>query len=132
VEWHLDAECTANTDRAKLRLVLHNVLQNAVEYANDGGHVTIEAASGEQQIELRVVNSGSRVGADELRHAFERFWRGDSARSAAADHCGLGLSVCEQVMKLLGGSISVSSTVSGPFTVSIKLDTSASERTRAR
>jgi two-component system sensor histidine kinase QseC len=51
-EWRLDAPCTIETDRDKLRLILGNILGNAVSYTNDGGNIEVELttdAPGEQE-----------------------------------------------------------------------------------
>lgn len=119
VEWQLQEPCTLDTDPGKLRLVLQNTLHNAVTYANGGGHIRIESYSSDGQTGLRVANTGSELTEDQLGRVFDRFWRGDSSRAATEGRCGLGLALCRQLMTLLDGSISVSSTASGVFTVSI-------------
>ena len=121
VEWHLAEPCTLDTDREKLRLVLHNVLGNAAAYANEGGHVRIATETADGRLVLRVSNTGSPLGEEEARHVFERFWRGDAARSATGVHCGLGLALCERLTTLLGGSIAATSVPGGDFTVTLAL-----------
>jgi len=68
-----------------------------------------------------VSNSGSALTERQAPHAFERFWRGDAARSGTGVHCGLGLALCERLMGLLGGSIGATSTQGGDFTVTVTL-----------
>ena len=53
--------------------------------------------------------------------AFERFWRGDTARSAAGIHCGLGLSLVKKAAAVLGGSVSVQSEKGGLFEITVTI-----------
>jgi two-component system heavy metal sensor histidine kinase CusS len=84
-----------------LRLVVQNLLDNAVSYCDEGGSVDVTLRPGE----LRVSNTGCTLDEQDLAHIFERFWRKDAARSAG--HSGLGLALCRQIMDALGGTIAV-------------------------
>jgi len=121
VEWQLDQRLSLDTDPEKLRLILHNLLDNAVSHSNTGGGIHIEAASRDGQVHLGIANTGHRLSADQARHVFDRFWRGDTARGATGLHSGLGLSLCRQLVMLLGGSISVEAPASGAFRVVVTL-----------
>ena len=117
IEWRVDEDGVLKTDRELLRLILQNVLGNAVTYANRQGEVRIESAVQDGRIALSICNSGSKLSEEQAKHVFERFWRGDAARSAAGVHCGLGLALCERLMAVLGGSISAHSTAGGDFAI---------------
>lgn len=91
---------TAATDRDKLQLVLHNLLDNAVSYVDDGGTIRVELAPGT----ITVSNTGCALAPEDAQRVFERFWRGDVARSAGM-HAGLGLALCKKLVRLLGGTI---------------------------
>lgn len=110
-----------HSDREKLRHVLHNVFDNAVSYADEGGAVSIALAKLPESISLTVTNSGSRLSQDQAERAFERFWRGDAARSEAGTHCGLGLAISRELLAVISGTISVTSTEGGEFCVRILL-----------
>jgi two-component system phosphate regulon sensor histidine kinase PhoR len=127
VEWEVDRALALDTDREKLRLILTNVLDNAVSYADTGGRVEIETASRDGFVQVSVANTGSHLSQEEAEHVFERFWRADEARAATGVHCGLGLSLCRQLMDLLGGSIRVESTPGATFRVVIALAPKAEE-----
>lgn len=109
------------TDRDKLRIVLHNLFENATSYADTGGRVHIGLVGQNGTIDLAVSNSGSRLSAEQTKSVFDRFWRGDAARSGAGDHCGLGLSISKELIELLGGTISVDSAEGGEFVARITL-----------
>lgn len=110
-----------HSDREKLRQVLYNVFDNAVSYADEGGTVCIGLARLPEAITLTVSNSGSRLSQDQAQRAFERFWRGDAARSDAGTHCGLGLAISRELLKVIGGTIDVTSAEGGEFRVQILL-----------
>jgi heavy metal sensor kinase len=96
-------------DRDKLRIVLGNVFDNAVTYADDGGRVRIEAWALRGKAHVKVTNTGSQLTPAEAAKVFDRFWRGDESRAATGTHCGLGLTLCRKVMDVIGGSIEAES-----------------------
>ena len=122
IDWRLQQGCTLSTDRGKLQLVLHNILDNAVTYTNPGGRIGIDSILNDGRVELRIANTGSDVPEEQAQRVFDRFWRGDASRRAIGQHCGLGLSLCKKLTALLGGSISAASTRGGTFTISIVLN----------
>ncbi len=93
-------------DRAKLRLVLTNVFDNAVSYTDVGGDLSIATRIFGQRLSIFISNSGCTLSSDASAKVFDRFWRGDSAHSAVGTHCGLGLALCRSLMSLQEGSIS--------------------------
>lgn len=93
---------TRNTDRDKVRAVVANLVDNAITYADRGGTIRIELASDR----LVVANTGCTLAPELAAKVFERFWRGDDARTQVG-HAGLGLPLCKKLVELLGGSISV-------------------------
>ncbi|MCP4249459.1 MAG: hypothetical protein GY778_20650, partial [bacterium] len=119
------------SDRGKLRLVLQNILGNAAAYADDGGRISIASVSTNGQTELTVTNTGSSVSPQDVRRVFDRFWRGDSSRQCAGQHCGLGLSLCKTLVELLGGSISAEAGADGTFAIMVRLDDGSRARVDA-
>ncbi|MDB5289134.1 MAG: senX3, partial [Phycisphaerales bacterium] len=120
IEWDTSA-MQANTDRDKLRVVFNNLLDNAVSYADAGGTIRIGVEGMSLGVQATISNTGSRVSADEAAQVFERFWRGDAARTDTGRHCGLGLSLCQKIMEVLGGKIAVTSEKDALFTVTLVL-----------
>jgi len=116
------------SDRAHLRLVLQNILGNAVTYADEGGRIRVESAAHNGTTELAVTNTGSRLDSRDAARVFDRFWRGDDARVATGQHCGLGLSLCKTFVELLGGSIRAALPGDGQFRIVMALAQRASGR----
>jgi signal transduction histidine kinase len=125
--FQVDDDLTVQTDAEKLRIVVNNLLDNAVSHADAGGWLRVHARDADDgSVELRVSNSGSRLTAEQAGRAFDRFWRGDAARSETGVHCGLGLSLCREVTTLLGGAITATSDPGGVFEVCLRLPAPAS------
>ena len=101
-------------DPVCLDTVLRNLLSNAIHYT-DSGRVVLasiqpdESASGDCGAVFEVRDSGPGVPADLLPRIFERFFRVDAAHSRAKGGTGLGLSIVQNMMRRLGGRISVTS-----------------------
>jgi two-component system sensor histidine kinase QseC len=123
VTWKSEGPCRVRTDPEKLRLVLRNLLGNAVAHADRGGTIEIVSECDNGTVEFSVKNSGSALTPEEAGHVFDRFWRGDQARSSNGQHCGLGLSLCKTLIELMGGRITATSTKRGDFEVRIQLPT---------
>jgi len=94
------APVSRETDRDKLRVVLDNVIENATTYVNERGTVRVELTA----TYITVSNTGCTLDRDELARVFDRFWRGDKARTTTT-HGGLGLALCRKLVELLGGTI---------------------------
>jgi len=106
---------TAFTDRDKLQRVLENLLDNAVSYVDDGGTIDVALAPGT----ITISNSGCTLAPEEVANVFQRFWRGDAARSDGM-HVGLGLALCKKLVHLLGGTITAR-VEAGTFSVTVVL-----------
>ena len=132
VAWSLDGDILVTTDPTLLGIVLRNLLHNAVEYADEGGAIGIAARSGRGRLELQVRNTGSRLSQEQAERVFDRFWRGDAARSSAGVHCGMGLALVKSIASLLGGSARASSSAGGEFVIDISISDRAETSLPAR
>ena len=97
-----------------------NLFDNAVSYVPDHGTVTISTDGAGAQISVGVANTGSTLASEQVAQVFDRFWRGDRSRAIGL-HCGLGLSLCQRIITLLGGTIAATSSVGGTFAVAVTL-----------
>ena len=133
IEWHLNAVGVVETDRDQLRLVIQNILDNAVTYANDGGQISVVTSAEDSAIVLTVSNTGSSLPADNVDRVFDRFWRADSSYHGGDDeaHYGLGLSLCKAVLDQLGGCIEATTSVAGVLTIAFRLPHMGNGRARS-
>jgi heavy metal sensor kinase len=119
-EVHVPADLAAAADGELLALVVSNLLANAAEYADSGGRIEVSGCADDGKAALVFSNTGCRLSAEDVRHVFERFWRGDASRAAGV-HCGLGLALVQRAVAVLGGEVSAEVTPDGVFTVRLTL-----------
>jgi signal transduction histidine kinase len=98
-------------DRARLRQVLANLVDNAVKYTPSGGRIELEAYKKGQQAVLLVKDSGIGIPLDEIARIWDRLYRGDKSRSQRG--LGLGLSLVKAVVQAHHGQVEASPNPSG-------------------
>ncbi len=101
---HIPEGLCIQSDPTYLAMIWHNILNNAAEYSDHGSVVTVEVGEKDGFIEISVCNLCSTLTSDQQEHLFDCFWRADTARSATGLHCGLGLSLVQRIMHVLGGT----------------------------
>jgi PAS domain S-box-containing protein len=112
-----------DVDRARIEVVLHNLLINAMTYGD--GEVSISARQQENTIRIEVFNNGPGIPEEELPHVFERFYRSGGARKRHSSGTGLGLTICKAFIEAHGGIIRATNCVHGTtFSFSLPLTVS--------
>jgi len=89
--------------RRMLRLVLENLLENALRYAGEGATCTVTLAREGGTVLLEVADDGTGVPDDDVPRLFERFFRSDRARTTRGT--GLGLAIVKHVIESAGGNV---------------------------
>src|SRR3954451_10494069 len=97
-------------DPDRISQVLANLLTNANKYAPEGSAVRLSASRVGDEIEFAVSDDGPGLGAEELEHVFDRFWRAESGETQSVGGTGLGLAIAKSLVELHGGAISAAST----------------------
>ncbi len=116
-------------DPGLLEEVLVNLLDNAVKYSPDGGPVQVSCASdGNGAVTVTVADAGVGVPRWETRRIFERFHRSQNPAAANSRGMGLGLYICDQIMKAHGGAVSVSDNAGGGSVFTLTFAGSETER----
>jgi signal transduction histidine kinase len=116
LENNIDRDITVETDAVKLDMIIHNFINNAVSYSDPGSAVTCSAETlSAGGCIIRISNHAADMNPDDLKHIFERFWRGDTARTEGC-HSGLGLSIVKALADVLDIHIKVDLTEEGVFT----------------
>ena len=98
-------------DGARLMRVLDNLLSNALRHTPEGGTVTLSATVDAASIRIQIADTGEGIPADELDAVFERYYRGDSARTRDANGTGtgLGLAISRAIARAHAGDLTVES-----------------------
>jgi len=103
-------EWVVRADPDRLHQVLINLLDNAIKYGREAGHIILGArAKGNQSVEAWVQDDGPGIPSYALERVFERFYRVDKARSREQGGTGLGLSIVKHIIQAHGGQVSVQS-----------------------
>ena len=111
-------------DGSLIARVFENLIGNAIKYGAEGKKVIVRVIAEPQNdaVEIRVINFGYVIPEKELPRIFEKFYRVDQARSTKTGGTGLGLAIAKEIVEMHGGSIAVSSDLSGTvFTVRLKI-----------
>jgi heavy metal sensor kinase len=97
-------------DRARLKQVIVNLLDNAIKYTPAGGHVSLSVKRDGDFAILEVADDGIGIPAEALPHVFKRFYRVDGSRSREQGGAGLGLSIVESICTAHDVRVEVNST----------------------
>lgn len=95
--------------------VLHNLLDNAIKFTDEGGNIHIRLYRENGRVYVSIRNTGEGIPPDEMPRIFERFYKSDRSRSMDKNGVGLGLYIVHTVVRLHGGEIAVRS-VQGEYT----------------
>ena len=114
-------------DADKLRHILQNLVANAVKFT-EVGQVTVAATVGREWAEVSVTDTGIGIPVHLQQDIFEEFRQGDGSTSRKYGGTGLGLSIARKYARLLGGDVSVESTVGKGSTFRLRLPVEALAR----
>lgn len=106
---NIKPDATVLGDPALWHHLLGNLLGNATDYADEGSEVVVSTEPGttEKGLVVCVANAAARLEAEDVDHLFDRFWRGDTARSGSS-HCGLGLPLARACGEAMGWRVQAS------------------------
>ncbi len=109
-------------DRDRLRQVLLNLLNNAIQWTREGGTIAMKAQmEGEDRIRTLVVDTGAGIAPADVPKVFDQFYKAGKRLSGKAGGAGLGLSIAKHVVEAHGGTIWVSSELGKGSTFSFDL-----------
>lgn len=97
-------------DQRHLEQALVNLLDNAIQYTDRGGRVTLRLEALDQEVHMVVEDTGIGIAPEHISRIFERFYRVDKARSREHGGTGLGLSIVKHIAQAHGGRVEVEST----------------------
>jgi signal transduction histidine kinase len=111
-------------DPQRLGQVLINLIGNALKFTPRGGAVQVTLVPHRRGARIQVTDTGVGIGANELPHVFERFYRGSRANEARGSGSGLGLAIVRSIVEMHNGRVMVESRVGSgsTFTVTLPAD----------
>jgi two-component system OmpR family sensor kinase len=116
-------------DRDRLKQVLINLGSNAIKFSDEGGKVSLDLTVSNNWVKVDVVDHGPGIPKSEVRHIFERFYRGDKSRTRTSKDSGfgLGLPIAYWIVRNHGGRIDVESKEGVGTTFTVWLPVSQTE-----
>ena len=110
---HAEEGCLVCSTQDEIQQVIYNLLDNAVKYSRDWGHVEVSLRHDGEWVILTVADNGVGIPVEDLPRIFDRFYRVDKARSREAGGTGLGLSIVRETVRRRKGTITASNRVEG-------------------
>jgi signal transduction histidine kinase len=110
-------------DRARLKQVVLNLLDNAIKYTPPGGSITVSLSASEHgnHLTCAVQDTGEGIPADDLPYIFDKLYRARRARGRPVEGSGLGLTIAQQIIRAHGGDITAHSGPGGGSTFTFTL-----------
>jgi two-component system NtrC family sensor kinase len=105
LEDRIPDDVVLNVDDNLLRIVYDNLLSNALKYGREGGTIELDMHENQGQVVLSVKNDGAGIPSEKMSLLFEKFRRLDTPEYATQKGSGLGLYICKEIVRKLGGEI---------------------------
>lgn len=109
-------------DPARLRQVFLNVFDNASKYAKSGGSIDVSIDSDGSYVTIKIRDHGPGLPEDELENVKMKFYKGSNAKERGS---GIGLAVCDEIIKYHGGTLKLSNAEGGGLLITIRLPESS-------
>lgn len=122
VNIEISGEGTVEMEKDHAYELVKNLMENAVRYNEDGGHVLVSVDEKSDKVTLKVKDDGIGIDEENQSRIFERFYRVNKSRSRETGGTGLGLSIVKHVAELYDAKLTLSSTLGAgtEITVSFK------------
>jgi len=112
-----------SADGNLLARLFDNLINNAIKYGADGKRILVKVHGSEEMVTIQVINYGYVIPEEELPLIFNKFYRVEQSRSTNTGGTGLGLAIAKNIVDMHGGTIHVTSDLSGTvFTIKLQVD----------
>ena len=94
---------SVQADKERIRQTIVNLIHNAIKFTDPGGKITVATRADAGSATVDISDTGPGISKSDLPHVFERFYKGDRARSGEGS--GMGLAIAKHIVEVHGGSI---------------------------
>jgi signal transduction histidine kinase len=123
-ESDIDEEVFIPGDPNRLKQVFLNLFDNAVKYGREGKRIEVSCTLAGDYVRIRIRDFGPGAPEDELDNIKMKFYKGSNSKDRGS---GIGLAVCEEIVKYHGGNIELSNAEGGGFLVTVYLPASSAD-----
>jgi len=113
----LDPDSIIIADESQVKQILHNLIDNAMNYSRVGGVIDVQLTKESEQVIVRIKDTGIGIPKEDIPQVMDRFYRVNKARSRFDGGTGLGLSIVKQLVVLQKGTVKIESEVGKGTTV---------------
>lgn len=106
-------------DEKAIRRLVTILLDNALKYSDEKGNIMISFEKTDRALKLIVHNTCAPIGAEDVKHLFERFYRGDKSRNSQTGGYGIGLSIAKAIVEAHKGTIRAATKDGRSLTVTV-------------
>ena len=110
-----DSPAPMNGDPDRLKQVFVNILDNAIKYTPEGGTISVVASLGANELKISVADTGCGISEEDLPHVKEKFYKANVSVKGS----GIGLAVCDEIVRLHNGSLDIRSKLGEGTTVEV-------------
>ncbi|MGI8857304.1 MAG: sensor histidine kinase [Thermomicrobiales bacterium] len=122
VRWAAPGDLILTADAGRLEQVLVNLIDNALQYTDTGGQVTLLAQPARPNgVEFVIHDTGCGIPADDVPRLFERFYQVERSRTGQGKHVGLGLAIVREIVDAHQGRIAVESDLGAGTTITVTI-----------
>ncbi|KAJ51986.1 signal transduction histidine kinase [Clostridium tetanomorphum] len=105
IEDRREKEKNFNIDICVLSEILDNIVVNSIRFTDNNGEIYLDLVIDENKINFKIEDTGKGFSKEDIKNLFKIFYQGDKSRSKEKGHSGLGLHICEKLVKKHGGEI---------------------------
>lgn len=104
-----DESLVMDYDPEQIQQVMTNLISNAIKFTSSGGEVFVRVVKNQDRLDIEVNDTGRGIPSDKIEMIFDRFYQVDNTETREGEGTGIGLSHTKELIKLMGGKISVKS-----------------------
>jgi signal transduction histidine kinase len=120
IQVDLDEDVVVKSDKELLSLVWNNLFSNAIKFTEPQGRISVTLTQSDTHIVVSIADTGCGISPEMGKRIFEKFYQGDTSHATQGN--GLGLALVKRVVDIVGGEITVDSTINKGSTFTVKLN----------
>jgi len=110
LDYKANTELLLLLDMPKFEKILHNLLFNALKFTEAGDSVTLRVREFEREVQIEVIDTGKGIAPDDLERIFDRYYQVEASEDTLRGGAGIGLSIAQEYVSLMGGKLTATST----------------------